>query len=227
MMPVQRGVQSGGAGFFPVGSGSPTRLNLVQALRPIQRRQAHALIRLAGLARPLGLPAPLTWKVFDAPFRGKLPPDLFLLQEQESGIFVGLVILWRPSIGECPMLHYGLDPRFRGKGYAAEGVRAVLALALGQEGAPGVAAIIANDNVASQRVARAAGMRPLGPQGDATLYGIFRPAASPRVEAASVPTRAPKIFSLQRPILYRFAAWAWMIPYLRRTLRMALTAFFA
>ena len=125
-------------------------------------------------------------------------------------------------------MHYGVDPRFRGKGYASEGVRAVLARALAEEGAPGVAAIIAHENEASRRVALAAGMVQMGPLNGATLFGITRPQMAPTPEAPvrSGPLRkAPS--PIYRPILFRLAAYAWTVPYARRTLNWVIAAFMA
>ncbi|MQY08525.1 GNAT family N-acetyltransferase [Actinomadura macrotermitis] len=66
---------------------------------------------------------------------------------------------------------YGLIPAVRGHGYAAEALRGLLALA-GERGARRVLGDTARDNVASQRVMTAAGMRLVREEDGLRYYAV-------------------------------------------------------
>lgn len=84
------------------------------------------------------------------------------IRRREDGQAIGGVgFHGRPDANGTVTIGYGLVPAAQGKGYASEALRALLALAR----ASGVARVRGDadlDNVASQRVMLAVGMRPTG-----------------------------------------------------------------
>lgn len=196
-----------------------SRLEAHLGATPDQRRAAFEVIKTAGLMEAMGLPASLTWLGFERPFRAAPAPVLYLLREREGGAAVGVVILWRPSSKEWPRIHYGLAPRFRGRGYGREGVGAVVLQLLRQGGIPGIGAFISRTNTASIRLARSLGMVPMSPGPVETLYGIS-PAQMKAPEAKEPKPSSPP--ALLRPAVYKLAAYSWALPYARRTLRFIL-----
>jgi RimJ/RimL family protein N-acetyltransferase len=199
---------------LPRGLETP-RLRIRLAAGPLDRRVGHRLIQESQLAAPMGLPRKLSWQVFERPFRNPFPPDLYLIENRADRRLIGVVILWRPSVQEWPLIHYGLTPSYRGRGLATEAVRAIVASVLGRGQAPGIAAIVANSNVGSVRVVRSVGMSPLKPCGESTLFGIGREDVMvlgllrQTIKAAGV--------GGYRMAFTQMMAYAWAVPYLRRT----------
>ena len=86
--------------------------------------------------------------------------------ENEDGIPVGDLCFKGVEDGKNPEIGYGIDDKFRGKGYATEAVKLALAWAFGH---PGVAAVEAEtdpDNIASQKVLEKCGFKPTGTIGE-------------------------------------------------------------
>lgn len=69
--------------------------------------------------------------------------------------------------GECelPEIGYGIDEDYRGRGYATEGVRALLKWAF-DRGVIAIEAEAAPENAASRRVLQKLGFRPTGERGE-------------------------------------------------------------
>jgi len=87
------------------------------------------------------------------------------VEEKDSGEFVGELGFAEfkrqiePSIDGTPEIGWVLVPRFHGKGYATEGVRAVIAWGDEHFGAIQTACLIQSENLASIRVAEKCGYR--------------------------------------------------------------------
>jgi RimJ/RimL family protein N-acetyltransferase len=108
----------------------------------------------------------------------------FAVQPRAGGRLVGHVALfgtdWTAMVTE---IHYWTAPWARGNGYAAEAVRAVASWALTTQGFARISLTAVMDNVASQRVAEAAGFRYEGTlrnaaltragRGDYALYSLI------------------------------------------------------
>lgn len=99
----------------------------------------------------------------------------------ESGVFVGVFNLIRLDYGlewSCEA-HWWVDRRFTGRGYATEGVRALMDFATADRpvglGMSTVRAMIQPTNHASIRVAERAGLRPTGRTERLPLAGVDRP----------------------------------------------------
>ncbi|MEU3194659.1 GNAT family N-acetyltransferase, partial [Streptomyces sp. NPDC006992] len=90
------------------------------------------------------------------------PVGNYEIRRREDGRAIGGIGLNRVSgAADAVTVGYGLNASARGKGYATEALRALLAFAWSQ----GVARVEADadlDNLASQHVMAAAGMRPVG-----------------------------------------------------------------
>jgi RimJ/RimL family protein N-acetyltransferase len=90
------------------------------------------------------------------------------VEELDGGAFVGDVGFAdfcreiQPPIRDLPEAGWALDPRFAGRGYATEALRAALTWADAGLAADRSVAIIAPENVASIRVAEKSGYRPTG-----------------------------------------------------------------
>lgn len=132
------------------------------SLKPLALHQLDALVPLIGhngLARLEGAPSERTiafevmarfcgmWRLY-----GFGP---YALADHEDRI-LGYAGLWFPHDYADIEILYGLLPEARGKGYAAEAVRAIRDMAA-SFGAPGLVSYISPENEASQRVARAVG----------------------------------------------------------------------
>ncbi|MBT2445033.1 GNAT family N-acetyltransferase [Streptomyces sp. ISL-36] len=84
------------------------------------------------------------------------------IRRREDGLAVGGIGFHGPPDGErFVTVGYGLTPSVRGRGYATEALRALLACAR-EQGAAGAKGDADLGNVASQRVMEAAGMRYVG-----------------------------------------------------------------
>ncbi|MBZ3901921.1 GNAT family N-acetyltransferase [Streptomyces griseiscabiei] len=90
------------------------------------------------------------------------PFGVFELRLREDGRAIGGLGFHGPMDADGGVtIGYGLVPAARGKGYAAEALRALLAFARAH-GATRVRGDADHDNLASQHVMTAAGMRPTG-----------------------------------------------------------------
>lgn len=82
------------------------------------------------------------------------------VEERESGRLIGDVVLfWRSENDREGEVGYILDPRFSGRGYAAEAVAALLAVGFDGLGLHRIAARIDERNAASVRVVERLGFR--------------------------------------------------------------------
>ena len=102
----------------------------------------------------------------------------WLVEERATGTFVGEAGLAefqrdiKPAIQGVPEMGWVLSPRFHGKGYATEAVRAAAAWGDARFGRARTVCLIHPDNTASVRVAEKCGYRPLPAaiyKGQATL----------------------------------------------------------
>jgi RimJ/RimL family protein N-acetyltransferase len=93
----------------------------------------------------------------------------WLIEEKATGRFVGEAGLAEfqreiePSIVGVPEMGWVLTPKFHGKGYATEAVRAAAAWGDGRFGAGRTVCLISPENLASARVAEKCGYRELTP----------------------------------------------------------------
>lgn len=204
------------------------RLSITAAATHAARKKAHHLIRQGRMERDLGLPPGLSWSRFMKPFHQTPRPRVYLVAERETGMPIGVLLLWRPSPGAWPMMHYGFAEPFRGRGFGTEAVGAAVRTILDGDLAPGLGAVIAHANAASAKVALAAGLRPLHEQDGATLYGVAKDdAVEVWVRATELrPERPPRLAgwldSRVRWVAFRAAAQLSMVPYLRKTIRWLL-----
>lgn len=83
----------------------------------------------------------------------------YTLLDKDDGTVLGIGGLWFPNDWPEPEIKWALVPAVRGQGYAVEAARAVRAMA--REHLPGtrLISLIAEGNVASERVALSAGAR--------------------------------------------------------------------
>ena len=96
-------------------------------------------------------------------------PGAYEIRRRDDGRAIGGVDFHGPAGPDGSVtVGYGLVPSARGHGYATEALRAVLAFAR-QTGIARVKGDADHDNLASQRVMTAAGMRPVG-QDDRVRY---------------------------------------------------------
>jgi RimJ/RimL family protein N-acetyltransferase len=121
---------------------------------PLSRRQSWTnLLAMAG-----------HWRFYD--YGG------FIVQDKTDGAFLGQIGFQRfareidPSREDLPEAGWVLAPEAHGRGYATEGVRAILAWSDRRLEAPSTVAIIDVENHASIRVAERSGYRSVG----RTLY---------------------------------------------------------
>ena len=88
---------------------------------------------------------------------GDFPPyGPFQLVRRADGVVIGGAGFHGPPVGGEVEIAYAVVPSARGNGYASEAVRALVDLAAAS-GARSVSAVVAADNDASERVARAVG----------------------------------------------------------------------
>ena len=99
---------------------------------------------------------------------------MFVVEEKASGSYVGRVGPWCPPRWPGFEVGWGIAKQFRGKGYATEGARAVLAFARDELRLSGLVSYTAPSNVRSIRVMETIGLRrderddfehPLVPEG--------------------------------------------------------------
>ncbi|MET0182664.1 MAG: GNAT family N-acetyltransferase, partial [Caulobacterales bacterium] len=83
---------------------------------------------------------------------------LFVLEEKETGAFVGRAGCWQPEGWYGFEIGWGLDPRVWGKGYATEAARAAANWAFVTFNLERVVSVIHVDNERSKGVARRMGM---------------------------------------------------------------------
>ena len=93
-----------------------------------------------------------------------------LLVERETGLVVGSAgLFWPPSDGAVEF-GYGVVPSRRGRGYATEAARALIAFALAAPGVERVVAKVEPANVASVRVLENAGLRRVDGDAETATY---------------------------------------------------------
>ncbi|MEU8952734.1 GNAT family N-acetyltransferase [Streptomyces sp. NPDC048518] len=111
-----------------------------------------------------------------------------LIVERASGLVVGSIsLLWPPTEGAVEF-GYGVVPSRRGRGYAAEAARALVAAALALPGVTAVHADVELSNPASLRVLEKAGLHRLNDAGDPDSAGGAATVARFRATAGSLPT---------------------------------------
>ncbi len=103
----------------------------------------------------------------------------YQLLRREDGLVIGGAGFHGPPVGGEVEIAYAVVPSARGLGYATEAVRALVAFAAAF-GVQSVSAVIAANNVVSQRVARAAGFQLAGPEGTLVRYTRSRRDGAPR-----------------------------------------------
>jgi ribosomal-protein-alanine N-acetyltransferase len=177
---------------FPQVSLSTERL-LLRPFEPGDAESVHATwndedyLRFAPVGLPTaeaGLDQARQWCTTGADDRRKAGIGVgFAVARSDERQLVGHVALintdWIMMVTE---IHYWTAPWGRGKGYAAEAVRAVARWALIAQGFARVALLATTDNVASRRVAESAGFRFEGTlrnaaltragRGDFAVYGL-------------------------------------------------------
>lgn len=130
-------------------------------LRPVQLSDADAIVE--GASDPqtlqwLPLPRPYLREHAVDWIRNHCAPPAFPRVIEVDGAFAGVIDLkktdWRAGTTE---IGYWLHPDFRGRGLMSEAVRLLGDWALGEQGMQRVEIRVATGNLASQRVARAAG----------------------------------------------------------------------
>jgi RimJ/RimL family protein N-acetyltransferase len=141
-------------------------------LRQLTPDDARALLDgqpLDGLPWESGYPTEGTLVAVDAFVRAVaagLDPGPFgvyqLVRLDEARVVGDIGFYGRPDADGAVTVGYGLAPPARGRGYATEALRAVLAWALAQPGVRRVQADTTHANVPSQRVMERAGMRLVG-----------------------------------------------------------------
>ncbi|MEV0660277.1 GNAT family N-acetyltransferase [Actinomadura luteofluorescens] len=94
-----------------------------------------------------------------------------LIIERSTGLVVGAVGLFWPPADGAVEFGYGVVPSRRGRGYATEAARAIVAFALAAPGVDRVVATVELSNPASARVLENAGLRRVGTDGDLASYG--------------------------------------------------------
>jgi short-subunit dehydrogenase/RimJ/RimL family protein N-acetyltransferase len=97
------------------------------------------------------------------------PFGYYLITRLDDGRTVGGIGFKGQPKGGCVEIGYGLAPSARGRGYAAEAIGALLALA-SDHGLSRVTADTAPDNIASQRALTRAGFRLVGTEGELRHY---------------------------------------------------------
>ncbi|WP_406311765.1 GNAT family N-acetyltransferase [Streptosporangium sp. NBC_01639] len=95
--------------------------------------------------------------------------------ERESGLTVGAIGLFWPPVDGAVEFGYGIVESRRGRGYATEAARAIVAFALTGPGVHTVHAEVELSNPASVRVLEKAGLRRLGGDGTTARYGTTAP----------------------------------------------------
>ncbi len=78
---------------------------------------------------------------------------LWLVEETQTGKFVGRVGLWQPSGWPDIEIGWGIAPEFWGKGFASEAANAAMAWAFNELNLESLVSLIHPDNEASKRVA--------------------------------------------------------------------------
>ncbi|MGE3302896.1 MAG: GNAT family N-acetyltransferase [Hyphomonadaceae bacterium] len=104
---------------------------------------------------------------------------MFLIEERETGAFVGRAGAWSPEPGGALELGWGLSRMHWGKGYATEAARAAGDWTLARFQPKRFVSRIHAENMRSQNVARRLGERPETP-----TYHIGQPHVIWAVEAA-------------------------------------------
>lgn len=101
------------------------------------------------------------------------------IRRRSDGLVIGSLGFHRPPDAERTVtIGYGIVASARGQGYATEALRALLALAR-HHGITRVKGDADLDNIASQRVMTAAGMRPAGEDTRVKYYEITWPGTVP------------------------------------------------
>ncbi|WP_079086289.1 GNAT family N-acetyltransferase [Streptomyces silvensis] len=93
-----------------------------------------------------------------------------LVTERDGGLVVGSIgLFWPPTDGAIE-IGYGIVASRRGRGYASEATRALVAYALTAPGVDTVHATAESANPASVRVLEKAGLRRVGADGDTVTF---------------------------------------------------------
>ena len=93
----------------------------------------------------------------------------YQLLRRTDGVVIGGAGFHGPPVAGAVEIAYAVVPSARGRGYATEAVRALVAFAAAC-GVQSVSAVVAADNAASRRVARAAGFALAEPDGAFLRY---------------------------------------------------------
>ncbi|MEU8302666.1 GNAT family N-acetyltransferase [Actinomadura sp. NPDC048955] len=93
-----------------------------------------------------------------------------LIIERSTGLVAGAVGLFWPPADGAVEFGYGVVPSRRGRGYATEAARAIVAFALAAPGVDRVVATVELSNPASARVLENAGLRRVGTDGELATY---------------------------------------------------------
>lgn len=93
-----------------------------------------------------------------------------LIIERSIGLVAGAVGLFWPPANGAVEFGYGVVPSRRGRGYATEAARAIVAFALAAPGVDRVVATVELSNPASARVLENAGLRRVGTDGELATY---------------------------------------------------------
>jgi len=132
-------------------------------LTPLRPDDVEAVVRLntdVGVRRYLG--GPRDAEAVRAEFPALVTSDgtrrTWAIRSRSTGAFLGLVFLAPHHDGGDTEVSYMLLPEFWGRGYATEGVRAVIDYALAQLGLPRVVAETQVANVASCRLLERLGL---------------------------------------------------------------------
>lgn len=129
---------------------------LTLAVAPEQQRFVAAVTPIAalGLAKAYIRPAGLVWT-----------PYAFMAHEADARQMVGFAMLATAPepAEEVYLLHFFIDQRFQGRGYGAEALRCLIALAQAMYPQGGALALTVHpENMRAQRLYADAGFRPTG-----------------------------------------------------------------
>ncbi|WP_345668380.1 GNAT family N-acetyltransferase [Streptomyces similanensis] len=115
------------------------------------------------------------------------PFGAYEIRRREDGRAIGGLGFHGPAAADgSVVIGYGLVPAARGKGYASEALRALLLFARSR-GVTRVQGDADHDNIASQHVMTAAGMRPAGQDERVRYFEITWPGTTAEEERKAVP----------------------------------------
>ena len=131
------------------------RLRLVPVQDRDSLRRAFDLVTIPSIATGMEFPSNLTWAQFEGKYHRQPRKDLFLLKLKDPDKWVGIVILWPVTDRKhWHQILYGIRPEYRGQGLALEGCKVILGLMARHGISEGVAAIVKESNLASEKVVR-------------------------------------------------------------------------